>query len=385
MKEKLEPHRSHGLGLEDVAPHWPALEMEDVERLLASYPDAGRPLEIVWRSPRPFSAAAQIRTNRGTVIVKRVHRDVRSPADVEEEHAFIAHLRARGAPVVEVLRDRDGRGAQQRGLWTCEVHRVGKGLDVYRDAPSWTPYCSPAHAHAAGASLGALHRAASGFAHPARCGGMLRADFRLFGDEDPIARIDEDLAARPALARWLGERDWRREITERLLQPFRRRAVAAVRAMQPLWTHGDWHGSNLLWSAEGDDAKVSTIMDFGLSNRSFALFDVATAIERALVSWLDFERGGEPVADLDQLDALLDGYSTTMPRDASLHGLADLLPLAHADFALSEAEYFAGATGNMAHAALAYDGYLLRHADWFDGNEGRRLLRRIAEREGRAA
>lgn len=123
------------------------------------------------------------------------------------------------------------------------------------------------------------------------------------------------------------------------------------------------------------------MFDFGLSDRTFALFDLATAIERNLIPWLDLDGGGRAVAELDQLDALLFGYASVLPLDAAqLRLLAALLPLVHADFALSEVEYFAGVTGSDEHAGVAYDRYLLGHADWFGSGEGQRLLRHLQRR-----
>jgi Ser/Thr protein kinase RdoA (MazF antagonist) len=52
------------------------------------------------------------------------------------------------------------------GDWVWEAHPVAPGDDLYRDAPSWTPFQSEAHAHAAGAALARLHRAAADYAAP---------------------------------------------------------------------------------------------------------------------------------------------------------------------------------------------------------------------------
>ena len=59
-----------------------------------------------------------------------------------------------------------------------------------------------------------------------------------------------------------------------------------------LWAHNDWHVSNLLWDADG---AVATVLDFGLASPTSALFDLATAIERNAVAWLELERGADAV------------------------------------------------------------------------------------------
>jgi hypothetical protein len=59
---------------------------------------------------------------------------------------------------------------------------------------------------------------------------------------------------------------------------------------------------------------------------------------------------------------------------ADIQALIAWLPLVHADFAVSETEYFEGILHDRTSADIAWDGYLLRHADWFNGAEGLRLL-----------
>jgi hypothetical protein len=63
--------------------------------------------------------------------------------------------------------------------------------------------------------------------------------------------------------------------------------------------------------------------------------------------------------------------------------------LCHAEFALSEADYFLGSLHSEDKARLAYDGWLVGHAAWFHSARGTLLLdairRRAAHRAGRAA
>ncbi|MFC6840186.1 phosphotransferase enzyme family protein [Xanthomonas theicola] len=374
-------HQMHGMSVATAAADWPLLRADEVDALLRRFalPDAVRALR--WHSPRPFSAAAEVETSAGTLFVKRHHRRVRDVRTLGEEHRFIAHLRARGAPVPTLLRTAEGAGAVQSGDWTYEVHRAAEGADSYREAMSWTAFTGTAHASAAGRALAGLHRAAHGYAAAPRSTTLLVANLRLFGQPQPLPALQQDLTRRPALAAWLQRRDWRGDLRAHLL-PWHTQAWPLLRAPpSALWTHGDWHGSNLLWRGQGDASEVSAVFDFGLADRSFALYDLATAIERNLVPWLDLDEGRRAVAELDQLDALLHGYAAVLPLDAAqLRLLAALLPLAHADFALSEIEYFAGITGSDANADIAYRRYLLGHADWFGDDEGQRLLRHLRRR-----
>jgi len=146
----------HGMGKELVVPDWSPLTSAEVHTVLARYPQPPGEEMITWRSPRPMSAAGLIRRGGVDLFVKRHHVRVRTPAQLAVEHAFIGHVRARGIPAPAVLRARDGATATQHGDFVYEVHELAGGLDLYRDAVSWTPYTSLGHAHAAGEALAAL-------------------------------------------------------------------------------------------------------------------------------------------------------------------------------------------------------------------------------------
>ena len=119
------------------------------------------------------------------------------------------------------------------------------------------------------------------------------------------------------------------------------------------------------------------MLDFGLASPTSALFDLATAIERNAVAWLELERGMEAVR-IDIALALLDGYRQVLPLSAArVHLLADLLPMVHFDFALSEVEYFEGVTGSTANADVAWQPFMLGHPAWFHSAPGQALLQAL--------
>ncbi|MEU1511493.1 phosphotransferase [Streptomyces sp. NPDC005811] len=358
----MSSHLVHGLGSEPAAPDWAPLTDAEVT-------DVVGPARVVWRSPRPLSAAAVVERDGRRLFVKRHHAAVRSPAGLAEEHAFLRHLRERGAPVVEVL------DATARGEWTYEVHSPGAGEDLYRDALSWSPFRSPVHARAAGEALARLHLAAEGFDAPRRRVQPLVASFTVFSAaQDPWAALERYVADRPPLAEGLARFPWR-EDTRRVLLPLHERLVPYLAELSPLWTHNDWHASNLLWDREG---RVATVLDFGMSDRTTAVHDLATAIERNTVQWL---RPGHPVREEDVI-ALVTGYRSVRPlTPAESAALPALLPLVHAEFALSELGYFHGVTRSSENTRLAYD-YYVRHAEWFSGGDGRRLLEVVAYAAG---
>ncbi|WP_062642975.1 phosphotransferase enzyme family protein [Streptomyces maremycinicus] len=358
----MSAHLAHGLGTEPVEPDWAPLTDGEVTEVV------GAGARVVWRSPRPLSAAAVVERGGQRLFVKRHHIGVRSPEGLAEEHAFLRHLREHGAPVVEVLH------TAARGTWTYEVHSTGAGQDLYRDALSWSPFRSRAHATAAGEALARLHLAARGFDAPRRRVQPLVASFTVFAAQDAWGALERFLEERPQLASGMRRFPWREDV-RRVLLPLHERLAPRLAGLEPLWTHNDWHASNLLW---GDDGQVRTVLDFGMSDRTTAVHDLATAIERNTVQWL---RPGRPVRAED-VTALIDGYRSVRPlTPAESAALPELLPLVHAEFALSELGYFHGVTRSAENTRLAYE-YCVGHAEWFAGDDGARLLDVVAHAVG---
>lgn len=365
-------HRVHGLAGDEIAPDWPALTGDEVCALLDTMPALASPRRIVWHSPRPLSAACLVQTGGGTVFVKRHHSSVRSAATLREEHDFIVHLRHAGMPLARLRADARGDTAIVRGDWVYEVHEQADGVDLYRETISWSPPAQSAHAFTAGQMLARLHRAAEGFTAGQRSTHVLVARSELATAADPVEALTAQLHERPALADYLHGRDWRRELSS-LFAPWRHAQPALAR--QPrLWTHGDWHVSNLCWSGAGDDATVNTVLDLGLAAANFALFDLATAIERNAIAWLQLD-AGDAAVHADIALALIAGYRQVQPLDRSdVHLLANLLPVVHVDFALSEVEYFHAVIKNPHAADVAYHTFLRGHAAWFSTPPGQALL-----------
>lgn len=368
-------HRIHGLADDEVPPDWPPLEDAEVETLLGTFPGLRGPATITWRSPRPLSAAARVRTPAGEVFVKRHHVSVRTPASLSVEHAFMAHLRSNRIPVAPLFADATGTTAIRRGEWTYEVHALAAGIDLYRDAVSWSPLEEPGQARSAGRMLARAHGAAACFDAPQRDTFILTSRDDCVRAPDLVAAIEAQRPVRPALDAYLWRRDWRAELAPLVV---RQKIVQPRLANQtPLWTHNDWHKSNLFWSDATSNAEVTTVMDFGLAARTFALYDLAIAIERNAISWLHLEKGEQAIFP-DTARALIDGYNEVLPPPPGRRDLlADLLPVVHIDFALSEVEYYEGITHSTEHADLAWYTFLLGHAAWFDTPPGRTLLRAI--------
>jgi Ser/Thr protein kinase RdoA (MazF antagonist) len=365
-----------------AAPDWPPLSDEEVRAVLGGYEQPnGGPMSsdaVVWQSPRPMSAASLVRVRGPSVFVKRHHRAVRTPDQLRVEHAFASHLHARGQPVPRVLRRHDGSTVVEAGDFVYEVHEPVVGIDLYRHAVSWSPFRSLDHARAAGRALGAFHEAARGFPLPSRTASVLISSTAIVGAADPLAALQRLLDSRPGLAHAVGDRSLVEDFARHLLGPIKR-AAPLLGALEPQWGHGDWHPSNLAWSSTGSGAVVSGVFDLGLANRTFAVHDLAIALERSTIDWLDLARRGQVEADVDSVDALLAGYEELHPlSETEAAALGEMLPVAHLEYAL--VEYFAAVVRSETNADLAYDNYLIGHARWFEGAFGSALLDHLRRR-----
>lgn len=366
-------HLVHGLDAGRMPADWPALRLGELRAVFARYAEAGDPEAIAWHSPRPLSAAALVEAGGRRLFVKRQSLAVRDAATLTEEHRFMHHLRSHGFGVPDVLRNTAGGSATEHGGWVYEVHAHMPGTDLYRDLVSWSPLQNPGHARSAGAALARLHVASRGYRAPQRGTHLLVARDDLLRAPDPVAALGDQLRERPGLADALRMRPWRDDFAD-VLVPLHARVQPRVAARQRLWTHNDWHASNLAWNDAGASAGVRAAFDFGLASPTFALFDLATAIERNAIAWLQLERGPEAV-HAATARALIEGYACVLPLsgpDREL--LADLLPVVHIDFALSEMEYFHAVTRSPEHAETAYRVFLIGHAQWFGRAPAQALL-----------
>lgn len=377
-RQPITSATAHGLDGSLVEPDWPPLALDELHRLFHHYPQCGEPLDILSVSPRPFSAASVVSVSSGRVFVKRHHQSVRDLEGLFEEHRFLAHLLAHGARVPRVLATSSGVTAVAIGPWTYEIHTVPDGIDLYRDAISWTPFLSPDHARSAGQALAQLHLAGQGYDGPPRRPCPLVASFTIFRSLDPCAACDDYLSVRPAL-RYDSIVHSGCDQALSLLRPFYEEMRPLLPALPGLWTHNDLHASNLMWSDSGPSAHPTAIIDFGLADRTTAIYDIAHTIERNIVEWLFLvenpDQGDHLPIHLDHLHALLDGYRGVRPLSCEeAAALAPITALCHAEFALTEADYFLGTLYSTEKARIAVIDYLVGHSRWYRSSRGQTLL-----------
>jgi len=378
VNESHQPALAHGLDGSLVAPDWPPLTLTELRFVLQHFPSIGNPLAILSNSPRPLSAAAVIATDTGHIFTKRHSRAVRDTVGLAEEHRLMQHLRANGINVPAVFSTTTGETALECGDWTYEIHDLPAGIDLYEDAISWTPFRSSEHARSAGQLLARMHLAAQSFSAPPRKVQALVASFSIFASPDPATALKQYLSARCSIThdpQTLNDSEPALE----LLAPFHAEIQPLLPSLASAWTHNDLHASNLFWSGPSANACATSVIDFGLADRTNAVHDLAQAIERNIVEWLvlmnDPAAGHCVPIHLDHLWALLEGYEQVRPLTlAESAALAPMLALCHAEFALSEADYFLGVLHSPAKACVATHDYLLAHAQWFAGAGQRKLL-----------
>ena len=215
------------------------------------------PAKLLSRSPRPLSAAGIVATDRDPIFVKRHHSTVRDAEGLREEHRFMAHLRSNGMTVPQVFATDRRDTAIQLGEWTYEIHEVATGIDLYKDAISWTPFRSIGACTCCGAGTGATVTCRLQATTPrlAGTGNWLRGSPSMLR-RDPGEEFDRYVESRPALRNYLHTRTCRNEALA-LLAPFHAELQPLLPSLAPLWTHNDWHASNLLWSDAGANAGLS--------------------------------------------------------------------------------------------------------------------------------
>ena len=356
---------------------WPQLTAPEVAAVLARWGLRDDAPRLRWHSPRPLSSAVIVDAAERVLFIKRHAVAVRTAPQLAEEHGFMRHLRAQGAAVSRVIAAADGQTAQTLGAWTYEVHALGLGLDLYRDAASWTPFTCAAHAEAAGRALARLHTASRGYTAAPRATELLVSNDRIIDSPQPLASVHACFERRPALREYFAGRPWETEFTQ-ALAPHHAAYAAIAPQLARLWTHNDLHASNLLWSDSGASATVTTIFDFGLCDETTAAYDLATAIERNAVPWLAVQAGQAAAARLDLVTGLLSGYLAERPLAAvERAAVTAVLPIVHIGYALTEIDYLAGITHSRQDADLAYEAFLLGHCAWFLTPPGRAMLAHV--------
>ena len=384
----------HGMGNDWEYKDWAHLTVSELHNLQPYYPCLQGGIQILWCSPRPFSSAAVIEVTQDAVstdkigsrsyFIKRSHRSFRNAQDILQEHAFLRHLASKNIPVATLIASNCGLTALEIGDWTYEVYEKAAGFDLYVDQQSWTPFSYTEHAAKVGSLLAKLHVAMQDFPElHGRSARYLVSNQQLLESENIVTAIQQRIQNSPELSRYFADKNLDAVFLERVSQTHHK-IKHILQQTTKIWTHNDLHASNLFWSAQSADANITAVIDFGLSDRNSALYDLAVTIERNFIDWLALEHTSQINVDEAGLSAFLQAYCAEIHPQQDFSILPELLKIVHLDFAFSELEYFVGITQNLKHADAAYYDWIVGHVNWFFTEQGQQFTQtftRFLQRE----
>lgn len=390
----ITPNLGHGMGSDWENKDWLHITVPELHRLQSYYPCLQGSVKILWCSPRPFSSAVLIevvqalastgQTNLHPYFIKRSHRSFRRAQDILQEHAVLQHLASKNIPVATLITSNCGQTALEVGDWTYEVYEKAAGFDLYVDQQSWTPFFYTEHAAKVGSLLAKLHTAMQDFPElHGRSTRYLVSNQQLLESENIVTAIQQRIDNSPELSRYFADKNLDAVFLERIFQTHRKIKHVLQQATK-IWTHNDLHASNLFWSTQSADANITAVIDFGLSDRNSALYDLAITIERNFIDWLALEHTSQINVDEAGLSAFLQAYCAEIHPQQDFSILPELLKIVHLDFAFSELEYFVGITQNLKHADAAYYDWIVGHVNWFFTEQGQQFTQtftRFLQRE----
>jgi Ser/Thr protein kinase RdoA (MazF antagonist) len=362
--------------LDVVEPIHDPMSDAELAAMLELYPEAGTLRRRVRDSGRPYSAGTLVETTAGRFFLKKRSCSFRPRGDVLWRHRLIAHLTEEGFPTPRIVATAEGETLTERTGFCYELFDAAAGEDRYRDYHSWMPFERREHARSAGEMLARFHRATGRFpldgtTPPGRSPHTpMSARFDLAFAPDLLAAIEERISASSALSQYFSGIRWKNELGSLYLD-FHRELRRYLPGVTPAVTHGDWHANNLLFDGEA----VVSVIDFHLADVSFRAYDLAVALDRNGIRWLDILAGEPEAVRYDVLEDLLRGYASIIPIsmvEAELLGA--LLPIHQLDLALSNVEYYLVHEGKRERADWAYGVYLRDHTRHFLTSAGQRII-----------
>ena len=374
MAERAEDRRDDPLDV--VRPILEPMSQRELAAMTRRYPAAGAYSRRIRDSGRPYSAGTLFETTVGTFFLKKRARGFRRRADVLWRHRVIEHLVSRGIPTPRVLANEGGDTLTEQEGFCYELFEAAAGADIYRDIHSWMPPTHLAHARAAGEMLARVHTALRDFKldDVTRLGHSpatpMSARFDLAWAPDLTAAVEARVAGSTALGEFFAGMRWKQEI-DGLYLDFHQELRRRLPEVEPAVTHGDWHVNNLLFDGDA----VASVIDFHLCDVSFRMYDLAVAIERNSIRWLEILDGAPDAVSFDVLEELLRGYRSVLPLSADeTELLAVLLPVHQLDLALSNVEYYLVHEQKPERAEWAYQVYLCDHTRSFHTASGQGIV-----------
>ncbi len=241
---------------------------------------------------RGFNDVYRVDAGEARFILRVSGDRARGPADVANETAFLAFLRAAGLPVAAALPTRAG------ALWA--VLRLPQGpraAVLFEHAPGRPPDLdSPEDARLQAVTLARIHANAAGF--PGREAGAFRLDLAHLLHRPLAAVLALGLDAGPAA-------DQLAAVAGRLAD----RVAGLDAGLSRIRCHGDCHGVNARIATEGPWAGQAVFFDFDDGGYGYRAYDVAVHLwaqlsfgRRRHAIWRAFHAGYEAVLPLTAAD-----------------------------------------------------------------------------------
>lgn len=370
--------------LKVVERFWPEINEEELQDVIGFYPSLGKLKTILYQSTRPLSAGCLFETTEGRFFVKRNSTLIRTRDEWEYEHRFQSKLPNFGLQIPKIIKTKNQESLlEKKGketTWLYEIQESALGEDLYSSAHTWSPLHKDSHAEEIGKFLGLFHIASweSGFREK-RNPRYQVALFEIFTSEN-MERFCIDLVNQiPDFHEFMDPLEFAKKVSS-IYSSFLPKSELAG-SVPNLITHGDPHASNFFWK---DNTPVSLI-DFHLSNQNNFLYDLAVAIDRNTLYWLDLLSGKKGSYNLIHAKKIIENYKTII-ADKRKEFLPYLSYLSHAlvlhriEFALSLLNYYWNIEKSKFKAQWCLDVYIFAHGEWFHSNEGKLFLEGIQEK-----
>ncbi|MDO4665857.1 MAG: phosphotransferase [Actinomycetaceae bacterium] len=327
-------------------------------------------VRILATSHRPMAAAALVDLGSRAVFMKRYPVDMVSVRELQAKHAFVNTL-AKTFPAAKMLTFADGGTTFVTDGNIYEVSERAVGEDRYKNVRSWQPPNSVEDARELGHTAAKLRLAAANIPtshqEPTSFSSPFELAFRIC---EGATAVREWVRQRPVISAYLHQRGLDFWADLQNMVKFSEQ-IQPLRAAKPQWSHGDLHVSNTFW----DGGHISTVIDFGLATVNPPLADLAIAIERHSIDWVQISAGRNPRSGWpDAAKAILEGYCSQCPLgDEEEDALSALVALSGMEFDLMMVEY-AAKIPDPALADWAYNIGFLQHNQWFCSDAGTEYL-----------
>lgn len=352
--------------LKVVDAFWPSFTSAELAEICDHFPGLGGFQAELRPGGRPLTRSALIQGGAGLFFVKWRSAQTLGAEGLAAEHQLIRDLRGAGFPTPALIPTTKSDTALAWADGWVEVQACAEGEDRYAGRHTWQPFLSLGDAQAVGRSLARLHHLTGHFPAPAKVDrGCPAATPTLLSGPFP-GQAPSAWSPNPDVQAFLAARpNWQEGMA--VLEPGWNDVAAGLRDLPQMWIHGDPQANNHFFQGE----EVAAVIDFHLATVAPSLLDLAIALDRNGLLWLEIMAGNAEAWDEPSLRGLLEGYGPLTPAEANL--LPRLLPLAQIDFALSLLTYYLTIERNEARAAWAWDVFVLGHAQWHVSAPGQRL------------